>query len=162
MLMDEYQENQYNRWNDQKKSIQQRDLVAKKIYFNQGDIWWCSIGKNIGTESCGKGDRFRRPVLILKKLSHEACIVLPLGTQEKKGTWFEEVIFENGKRWVSLYQIRMVHIKRFERKIGEITKEDMCRVKEKLGALLELSVNHHPTDVVEIEGDIPKNTVSIP
>ena len=36
--------------------------------FNEGEIWWCSIGENVGMEISGKGSYFRRPVLIIRKL----------------------------------------------------------------------------------------------
>lgn len=49
-----------------------------------------------------------------------------------------------------LYQIRTLNTKRFQRKIGEISMEDLVKVKEKLESLFELSKNHHSTEV-EIE-----------
>lgn len=145
---------EYDNWNEKKKLIEQ-DERFKSIYFRQGDIWWCSIGKNIGTESFGKGENFRRPILILKKLSAEMCIALPISTQKKEGSWFVEIVFQNEKRWVLLHQIRMVHVKRFQRHMGEIAPEDMFLVKEKLKILLELSLNHHPAEA-RIEGETPK------
>ena len=53
------------------------------MIFNDGptikerDIWWCSIGVNIGDEIDGKNELFHRPVLILKKFSSELCLVAP-------------------------------------------------------------------------------------
>lgn len=40
----------------------------KPPFFKDGEIWWCSIGENIGGEISGKGTYFRRPVLVLRKL----------------------------------------------------------------------------------------------
>lgn len=117
-------------------------------------------GLNIGGESYGKGDAFMRPVLILKKLSADLCIVLPLTTQDKKGSWFIDISLLGEKRWVMLNQIRMVHKKRLQHKIGKASKTDFNRVKEKLEALLELSLYHHPT-FVGIEGISPKSNLSI-
>ena len=57
----------YNKWNIKKQNI--HFLDNRDIYFKEGDIWWCSIGLNIGDESYGKGRDFRRPILIFKKLS---------------------------------------------------------------------------------------------
>lgn len=45
-----------------------RDERPSKL-FNEGEIWWCSIGMNIGVEIYGKGGRFTRPVLIFKKFT---------------------------------------------------------------------------------------------
>ena len=46
-------------------------LWTKKnqVVFRQGDIWWCSLGFNIGEEIFGKGKKFTRPVLIFKKFT---------------------------------------------------------------------------------------------
>jgi mRNA interferase MazF len=51
--------------------IQKAELAAKEHhppYFKNGEIWWCSIGENIGSEMYGKGEFYRRPVLVIRKL----------------------------------------------------------------------------------------------
>ncbi len=73
---------EYDHWNFRKKSLSH---THKKPFFKEGEVWWCSIGINLGTEAKGKGEMFTRPVLIIKKLSSEACIVLPITTQENTG-----------------------------------------------------------------------------
>ena len=85
----------YDLWNEQKKVLA---VTQKKILFKEGDIWWCSLGLNIGTESYGKGETFRRPVLIIKKLSGDACITLPLTSKQKIGTWFAEITVHQEKK----------------------------------------------------------------
>ncbi len=37
-------------------------------FVNEGEIWWASIGENVGFEISGKSERFSRPVLIFRKL----------------------------------------------------------------------------------------------
>ena len=125
------------------------------MYFNERDIWWCAVGINIGSESFGKGKFFRRPILVIKKLSTELCIGLPLTSKKKDGSWFVDITMEDETRWVMLYQIRVFHKKRFQYKITELSQSDFRRVKEKLETLLELSENHHSADA-EIEGITPK------
>jgi mRNA interferase MazF len=51
---------EFDQWNIKKQQLE-KGVGYRNIYFNQGDVWWCSIGKNIGTESYGKGLDFRRP-----------------------------------------------------------------------------------------------------
>jgi len=128
----------YDEWNSQKKALAFGDRT-EKIYFREGDIWWCSIGLNIASETYGKGESFRRPILVIKKLSHETCIAIPLTSKEKSGTWFSEITIGGERKWAMLYQIRMIHKKRFHRKLGELDGKDFASVKEKLKALLELS-----------------------
>lgn len=155
--MDNYQDNNYDVWNDKKKLLE-RDDRFKTLYFKQGEIWWCSLGKNIGTESFGKGDEFRRPVLVIKKLSSEMCIVLPVSMQKKQGSWFIEISFNKEKRWILLHQVRMMHTKRFQRYMGEVSTGDLILVKEKLAVLLELSYENHHLAEARIEGEAPKTT----
>lgn len=130
----------YDKWNITKKELAKRE---EHFFFKTGEIWWCSLGLNIGSESYGKGETFRRPILILKKLSKNSCIAIPLTSKEKIGTWFQEITIHREKKWAMLYQIRMIHSNRFQRRMAVLDDGDFKRVKQKLEALLELS-NHHP------------------
>ncbi|MES2623129.1 MAG: type II toxin-antitoxin system PemK/MazF family toxin [Patescibacteria group bacterium] len=157
--MDEKFREKYDAWNIKKQDIQSSD-ITDSLFFNEAEIWWCSLGINVGAESFGKGGKFRRPVLIVKKLSNDLCIVLPLTTKEKVGTWFIDVTMQGVKRCVLLYQIRMLHKKRFYLKMGQLDDNDMNNVKEKLEVLLKLSSNRHSAEA-EIEGYNPKSNISI-
>lgn len=152
-------EKDFDTWNFEKKKLDESE-VSSQIYFREGDIWWCSLGINIGTESNGKGKEFRRPILVIKKLSADMCIALPLTSKKKKGSWFTEISFQGEKRCVLLYQIRMINKKRFQRKMGELDEKELAEVKEKLESLLELSCNHHPAEA-GIDGNNPKSTNTI-
>lgn len=127
---------EFDRWNNIKKELSQR---YQKYLFKAGEVWWCSLGLNLGSESFGKGDTFRRPVLILKKLSSDSCIVLPLTSRRKDGSWFIDITIHGEQKWILLHQIRMIHTKRFQRRLATLDRSDFQRVKEKLEALLELS-----------------------
>lgn len=126
---------EYDNWNIIKKEL---SINEEKFFFKEGDIWWVSLGKNLGTESYGKGEIFRRPVLIIKKLNSNSCICLPLTSKSKIGTWFTEISFQNETKTVLLYQIRMINTKRFQRRLGVLDDNDFKKVKEKLKFLLEL------------------------
>jgi len=52
-------------WSLKKEKLHNRD---KKIYFHEREIWWCSLGLNIGYEEDGKNDNYTRPILVLKVL----------------------------------------------------------------------------------------------
>ena len=125
----------FNGWNIKKKKLEE---IKDKFLFKQGDVWWCSVGLNIRTESCGKGENYQRPVIVLKKLSSESFIGIPLSTKEKTGTWFIDIAIHEEKRYALLYQIRMFHANRLQRRFTALDGNDFGRVKEKLKALLEL------------------------
>jgi len=129
----------FDQWNNKKKQLEQ---IEEKFLFKTGDIWWCSVGLNVKVESCGKGQDYQRPVLVLKKLSAVSFIGIPLSTQRKTGSWFIDITIHGEKRYALLYQIRMFSTNRFQRRLASLDESDLTRVKEKLESLLELS-NHH-------------------
>ncbi len=128
-------EKDFDKWNNVKKGLENNQ---GKFFFKEGEIWWMSVGLNIANESCGKGDIFRRPVLVLRKLSGNSFVGLPLSSKEKIGSWFAEVSISNQKRCVLLYQIRMFSTNRFESRMATLDDNDFKNVKEKLGQLLKL------------------------
>ena len=125
----------FDKWNLKKKKL---DKLSKKFLFKTGDIWWCSVGLNIKTESCGKGEDYQRPVLVLRKLSAESFVGVPLSSKKKEGTWFCEITVHEEKRYALLYQIRMFSTNRFQRRLATLDDTDFRKVKEKIKALLEL------------------------
>lgn len=126
----------FDSWNKIKKELEKKD---KKFFFKEGEVWWMSVGLNVAKESCGKGNIFRRPVLVLKKLSGDTFIGLPLSSKEKVGTWFTDITIGSEKRYVLLYQIRMFSTNRFESRLTTLDDNDYKKVKEKLEFLLKLS-----------------------
>lgn len=145
----------FDQWNIQKKNI---EASQKNVFFKEGDVWWCSVGVNIGSESCGKGTQFQRPVLIIKKLSKVICIALPLSKKIKKGTWFMNMYLGNEKRTILLYQIKMLHTKRFQRRLAHIDLTTLIEVKQKLKFLLKL--DHHQEDLGSVGNPKSGNSIS--
>lgn len=129
----------FDKWNEKKKILEDKE---DEYLFKTGDIWWCSVGLNIAQESCGKGETFRSPVLVLKKLSRQGFIGIPLSTQKKEGTWFAPITIMGEVQYVLLHQIRMFSANRFQRRLTTLDDKDFAKVKEKLEVLLELSHNH--------------------
>jgi hypothetical protein len=70
----------FNNWNKLKIEIEKSKL-EDSVYFYEREIWWCHLGENLGIESCGKGSKFSRPVLIIKKYNKHHCIVTPTTTR---------------------------------------------------------------------------------
>ena len=68
------EENVFDVWNSLKKDI---DINNVDFSFSEKEIWWCSLGKNIGNEQDGKNRNFERPVLIFKKWNSEFFVGLP-------------------------------------------------------------------------------------
>ena len=128
----------YDEWNGVKKELQRE--LPKVEYFKERQIWWCSLGQNLGSETYGKGKFFRRPILVIKKLSNDLCVAVPLTSREKTGSWFIDITIGGSKKWAMLHQIRALNKKRLYVKIGELDDADFKKVKQKLEALLELTL----------------------
>ncbi len=64
-------EKDFDSWNAKKKELHNR---AGAPFFHEREIWWCSIGINIGSEQDGSDDEYSRPVLVLKGLSKETFL----------------------------------------------------------------------------------------
>ena len=66
---------QFAEWTSLKNKLHKKSHVAP--YVSEGDIWWASIGENVGSEIDGKNSLFSRPVIIYKKLSHHFLLYQP-------------------------------------------------------------------------------------
>ncbi len=103
--------------------------VSKPPLFKEGEIWWCSIGENVGREINGKSVLFSRPVLIFKKLSRETFLGLPTTSQSRNGTWYVEITYGGRLVTVILSQARILDAKRMSTKIGKIDSANIKKVK---------------------------------
>ena len=97
---------------------------------SERDIWWASVGENVGSEINGKSERFSRPVLILRKLAHEFFLVAPTSTQHREGTWYVHVRLKDQDEYVCLNQIRTIDHRRLFSKLGQIDTDYFDKVKE--------------------------------
>lgn len=101
------------------------------VVFKQADIWWCSLGMNLGEEIFGKGPKFARPILVFRKFTRNSFLGLPLTTQEKQGSWYAEITIKNKKNWIMLNQARILDKKRLIRRIGSLNGKDFEEIKDK-------------------------------
>lgn len=102
-----------------------------KVVFKQGELWWCSLGVNLGEEIFGKGEKFTRPVLIFKKFTSNSFLGLPITKQEKQGSWYVEITIHKEKRWVILNQARIFDKKRLTNRVGALDDADFQKVKKR-------------------------------
>ena len=130
----------FDTWNIVKKRLQQR---VNPKYFREGQVWWCSTGQNIGSETYGKGIFFLRPVLILRRFSSNLLLGVPLTSKTKAGDWYSPLSFRGKSRTAMLYQIRVMDSKRLSGRIGEVTDKQLERIKEDLKTLIS-GKNIHP------------------
>lgn len=128
------EEQSFDNWNEVKKNVETK---SKKALFKERDIFFASLGHNIGFEQNGKGNSFMRPVIVLKKFSNDVFLGVPLTSKDKKGIFYYSFYFgDNIKNSAILSQIRLFDTKRLERKIGTINKDDFEKIREAIKKLI--------------------------
>ena len=75
----------FDNWNELKKDI---NFKGENKFYQPRDIWWCSMGINIGTESDGKGEGYRRPVIVIKGFNKESFLGVALTSKKRNGNYY--------------------------------------------------------------------------
>lgn len=118
-------EKEFDKWNKIKKSIHTK---LDNFGVHEREIWWLSLGVNVGVEIDGKHKSFERPALVLRKFNRQMVWVLPATTHGKDPRFYEKFTFSGKEYFVVLTQIRTVSTKRFVRKIGMMSQSDFARI----------------------------------
>lgn len=127
-------EKDFDSWNKKKKTLNNRG----SFFYHEREVWWCSLGINIGFEQDGKGEDFSRPVLVIKGFSRNVLLCIPLTTKLKEGKYYHEIsLKDNIGRKVILSQIRLIDSKRLEEKICTIDEMQFDAIKQKIIRLIE-------------------------
>jgi mRNA-degrading endonuclease toxin of MazEF toxin-antitoxin module len=127
-------EKDFDGWNMEKRRIQGSE--SQKLY-HQREIWWCSLGVNIGSEQDGTGVDHQRPVLILKGMSRSTCYVVPLTTSSQKHKLRIPIgSVEDRQATALISQIRLIDTKRLVNKVGFLDLTSFAAVKKAAKALL--------------------------
>ena len=128
--------NEFDQWNEVKKQTQNKELSARS-YFCEREVWWCSIGVNIGVEANGKNEVFERPVLLVRVFNKDMAWVVPVTSTMKNSPYFYPFHFNNQPRSLVLTQMRTISTKRLRRMVDIISEEMFAEVQEKLIDLLQ-------------------------
>lgn len=104
----------FDHWNELKKDLH---FNKQRPYFKEREVWWASMGHNLGDEENGKNERFERPVLIVRGFYNHLFLALPLSTQPKKGNYYYPITGQRIHGIVILSQIKILDAKRLIRKI---------------------------------------------
>jgi mRNA-degrading endonuclease toxin of MazEF toxin-antitoxin module len=124
-------------WNKVKKLIE-KDV--REVFAYPRDVWWCSLGVNVGAEIDGKNDGFERPVIVMNVYNKDTLLVLPT-TGRAKADKFHAPLDIKAVDWktgevstktvfVKLTQARVISNKRLIRKVGVIDQSDFLRIQK--------------------------------
>ena len=51
----EFEEKDFDKWNIIKKQVNTKEVI-RDLFFYEREVWWCSLGLNVGYEQDGKND----------------------------------------------------------------------------------------------------------
>ena len=78
--------------------FENRGLASRKIHkneitpvFQEREIWWTSLGENVGHEEDGKGISFERPFVVVKKFNRELLFGVPCSSVNKSNKYYFEI-----------------------------------------------------------------------
>jgi mRNA interferase MazF len=117
----------FDTWNKKKKETDQKDL-GRNLFLYEREVWWCSLGVNIGVEIDGKNENFERPVLIIKKFNGLMFWGIPLTSKAKVNPYVIPVEHSKGISYANISQLKLLSTKRVLRKVGVISEESFLKV----------------------------------
>ncbi len=128
--------NNFDAWNELKKKIDIEESSPDR-FPKEGEVWMSALGKNIGFEQNGSEDNFSRPVLVVKKFNNHMFWVVPLSTKQKDFDFYFNYADPNGQKVSAiLAQMKLLSVKRVERKLYDISKELFDGIKQRLKSFL--------------------------
>jgi mRNA interferase MazF len=122
-------EKDYQNWHGFKSEL---DKDIKRPIFKEREIWWCSIGLNVGDEQNGKSETFSRPILIIRKFNRNVFLAVPLSTQIKDKPYYHQFILKGKEQSLIMSQIRLLDAKRLDRRIIRSPEKEFTAIKEKI------------------------------
>lgn len=121
-------------WHTEKQRI--HGLTKEDIYFSEREIWWCSVGLNVGHEEDGKGNNFRRPVIIFRKFNRYTFWGIPLTSRIKFGEFFHVFPTKDGRKNTALLsQMRMFDNRRLLDKVGQVSRDHFLTIQKKITSI---------------------------
>ena len=119
----------FDAWNEKKKALNEAEPPP---IFKERDIWWCSLGINVGSEEDGKHENFERPAVIFRIFDDSTLWVIPLTTKSwPKESRIHYTFTCNGMtRAVKINQLRTISSKRLLRYSDQMPYDDFQSVRK--------------------------------
>src|SRR3989338_9273220 len=119
------QSKDFDKWNQQKQKIHTREA---EVFFHEREVWWCSLGVNVGFEQDGTNEMFERPVLIVKKFNRDVLWMLPLTRSDKKNRYYVPISVGDSNSAVILSQLRLISSKRLQRYMHKLPQGQFKKI----------------------------------
>lgn len=120
----------YKAWHKLKSRI--HNSSSTPPFYKEREIWWVSLGHNVGVEEDGKGNDFNRPVLIIRGFSRYLFWGIPLSTTKKTGIYYHPFVVNNKVSTALLSQLRVFDTRRLINKYGMVSQKDFKAIRTKI------------------------------
>jgi len=118
------------KWHKKKSDLHENKV---RLHFHERDVWFTSVGANIGYEQDGKGDEFLRPIVVLKKFNNETLWGVFTTKQKKIGKYYFEFEYvKDDTTTGNISQLRLIDSKRLKYKIGSMSEKDFAELKKRI------------------------------
>jgi mRNA interferase MazF len=117
----------FTHWGGVKEKLD--SLLHRPPFVSEGDMWWASIGENVGSEIGGKSELHSRPVIVLRKLSHGFYFVIPTTSKSKDGSWYFTFTHAEKLTTACLHQARAIDYRRLSSKLGTLDERDFSALR---------------------------------
>lgn len=107
----------FDNWNKVQKKLNSKNQFK---HFKKREIWWASIGVNVGVEIDGKHNFFEHPVLVIKKINATSAFVIPLtNTVRENDERYVTYKIKGEKHSAVISQAQMMDTRRFRRRLKD-------------------------------------------
>lgn len=124
----------FDTWNTRKKII---NSFPEAPFYHEREIWWCSLGVNVGFEQDGTGRNYDRPVLVLRGFNAQVFFGVALTGKKRQSKYHLPIgLVEGREASAILSQVRLIDSKRLVRKASTLDEATFEVVKEALKKVL--------------------------
>ena len=118
-------EKDFDRWNGKKKVL---DLKINGAHCHKREIWWCSIGVNVGSEQHSQTGDFGRPVVVVRQFTKDIFLGVPLTTKIMNLPFRVRFTLGEVENDALILQMRVYDRKRLVRQIGIMPSDSFARL----------------------------------
>ena len=117
-----------------KKGLERENGIP---YFYEREVWFCSIGINVGREQDSRNMKFSRPVIILKKFNESMFWGIPVTSTVKENKYSFVFRIQNQENSALISQFRIFDSKRLIRKSGVLDEKEFDVLKDRLVEIIK-------------------------
>jgi mRNA interferase MazF len=124
----------FDSWSRQKRNIHTQ---GERPFYHAREIWWCTVGVNIGNELDGTGKHHDRPVLVIRPFNAETFFGVMLVGHPRGGRYYFPLgIVGDRDAVANLSQARLFDSKRLIRKIAMLDERTFRELAKALALTL--------------------------